>query len=98
MSRRPRLILSGFPHHITHRGNRRAPIIRDDADRRFYLSKLALYSERYEVRLYAYNLMRISSGDSSGSRVFRSCRDTNEGPLAARRFLRKQRPTAGRGK
>ncbi len=57
MSRRPRLILPGFPHHITHRGNRRAPIFRDDADRRFYLSKLALYAERYGIRLYAYSLM-----------------------------------------
>lgn len=46
MSRRPRLILPGFPHHVTHRGNRRAPIFRDDADRRFYLSKLALHSPR----------------------------------------------------
>ena len=57
MSRRPRLILPGFPHHVTHRGNRRSPIFRDDADRRFYLSKLALYAARYELRLYAYSLM-----------------------------------------
>lgn len=57
MPRRPRLILPGFPHHITDRGNRRAPIFREDADRRFYLSKLLKYSQIYELRLYAYCLM-----------------------------------------
>lgn len=57
MPRRRRLILPGFPHHITHRGNRRAPIFRDDADHRCYLSKLLKYCQLYEIRLYAYCLM-----------------------------------------
>ncbi len=57
MSRRPRVIVPGFPHHVTHRGNRHAPVFRDEGDRRFYLSKLALYSERHGIRLYSYSLM-----------------------------------------
>ena len=57
MPRQRRLIMPGFPHHITHRGNRRAPVFRDDADRRFYLSRLLHYSRLYDLRLYAYSLM-----------------------------------------
>lgn len=57
MSRRPRLILSGFPHHVTHRGNRHARTFREDSDRLFYLSNLREYSGRYGVRIYAYSLM-----------------------------------------
>ena len=57
MARRRRIILPRFPHHVTHRGNRRADIFRDDSDRRFYLSKAAEYSLKYQVRLYSYCLM-----------------------------------------
>ncbi|RPJ86929.1 MAG: transposase [Acidobacteria bacterium] len=57
MPRRPRVVLPGFPHHVTHRGNRKEPIFLDDYDRLFYLSKLAKYTCQYEVPLYGYGLM-----------------------------------------
>ncbi len=57
MPRKPRIILPGFPHHVTHRGNRRAPIFCDDNDRRFYLNKFKRYAKKYEVRIYSYSLM-----------------------------------------
>lgn len=57
MPRRKRLILPGFPHHVTHRGNRRATIFRDDSDRKFYLVKLKEYSGKYGVEIYSYALV-----------------------------------------
>jgi len=57
MPRRPRLILPGFPHHVTHRGNRRAEIFREESDYRFYLRKLGEYIQKYAIRIYSYCLM-----------------------------------------
>ncbi len=57
MARRPRVVLPGFAHHVTHRGNRKEAIFLDDQDRRFYLSKLAKYTREYDILLYGYALM-----------------------------------------
>jgi len=57
MPRRRRLILPGFPHHVTHRGNRRTDIFREKTDYHFYLDKLSDYLEKYRIRLYSYCLM-----------------------------------------
>lgn len=54
MPRRRRLILPGFPHHVTHRGNRHADIFCEEADYCFYLEKLGRYLRKYAIRLYAY--------------------------------------------
>jgi putative transposase len=57
MPRRRRVILPGFPHHVTHRGNRRLDIFREDVDYRFYLRKLSEYTRQYAIDLYSYCLM-----------------------------------------
>ena len=57
MPRRRRLILPGFPHHVTHRGNRRTNIFREQTDYQFYLGKLSDYLEKFQIRLYSYCLM-----------------------------------------
>jgi len=57
MPRRPRVILPGFPHHVTHRGNRKQAIFLDDQDRLFYLSKLGKYAREYDIPLLGYGLM-----------------------------------------
>jgi putative transposase len=57
MGRRRRIILPGFPHHVTARGNRRADVFRDTEDRLVYLSKLRDYAEKHRVALYSYSLM-----------------------------------------
>ena len=57
MPRRPRLVFSGVPHHITHRGNRRGTIFFTDDDRDTYLEWLAEYCARFEVQILAYCLM-----------------------------------------
>ena len=36
MSRLARLIVPGFPHHVTQRGNRRAPVFFEEADYALY--------------------------------------------------------------
>ncbi len=57
MPRRPRIILPGFPHHITHRGNRREAIFQEEEDRTFYLGHLQEYSQLHRIRVYSYCLM-----------------------------------------
>jgi putative transposase len=55
--RRGRFTVSGVPHHITQRGNRRSNIFLDAEDRHVYLELLREYSARHQVRLWTYNLM-----------------------------------------
>jgi putative transposase len=51
------MIIAGAPHHVTHRGNRRQEIFRDDADRRVYLNRLKLHCGANSVKVWAYVLM-----------------------------------------
>lgn len=57
MPRIARIIVPGYPHHITQRGNNRATVFFDDEDRQFYLKILNDYSKKHEVRIWAYCLM-----------------------------------------
>src|SRR2546423_184317 len=57
MPRPDRTTVPGLPHHITHRGNRREQIFKDDEDYRTYLRLLRKAIERYYVRLWSYSLM-----------------------------------------
>lgn len=57
MARPPRLqILDGI-YHLTARGNERAAIFRDDADRSDFLELVADVRERYHWRIFSYCLM-----------------------------------------
>ena len=58
MPRVARIIVPGYPHHITQRGNNRATVFFDDEDRQFYLNILNDYSKKYQVHIWAYCLMR----------------------------------------
>ena len=57
MPRIARLVVPGYPHHITQRGNYRQDIFKDDADRRQYLYLIADYSRKYNLIILAYCLM-----------------------------------------
>jgi putative transposase len=57
MPRLPRIVLPGFPHHVTQRGNRRNRTFLDDADFRTYLGLMRKYSVRHNVAIYTYGLM-----------------------------------------
>ena len=57
MPRRPRISLSGIPHHIIQRGNNRSACFYSDADYQCYLDWLAAYAAEYHCRIHAYVLM-----------------------------------------
>jgi len=57
MPRIARIIATGYPHHITQRGNNRATVFFDDEDRQTYLKLLAVYSQKYHLQVWAYCLM-----------------------------------------
>ena len=57
MPRIARVIATGYPHHITQRGNNRAIVFFDDEDRQTYLKLLAGYAEKHHFQIWAYCLM-----------------------------------------
>lgn len=57
MPRPPRLEFSGAVYHVIARGNEQRDVFRNDADREFYLRRLAHYRDQFRFRLYAYCLM-----------------------------------------
>jgi putative transposase len=57
MSRVTRVVVPGFPHHVTQRGNRRADVFVTDADREAYLHFLRTYSQKRGLSVWAYCLM-----------------------------------------
>ena len=57
MGRVARVVVPGFPHHVTQRGNRRADVFEVDEDRHAYLAFLKKYCERHGLAVWAYCLM-----------------------------------------
>lgn len=57
MARRPRIEFPGALYHVIARGNNRAAIFRDDADRAAYLARLARYQRETACLVHAYVLM-----------------------------------------
>ncbi len=57
MPRIPRIVCAGVPHHVTQRGNRRAPVFYTAGDRKAYLRLLCEYAGKYAVQVLAYSLM-----------------------------------------
>jgi putative transposase len=57
MARMPRLVVPGYPHHITQRGNRRMKTFFNDDDYRAYLELLAEFRIDAGVSVWAYCLM-----------------------------------------
>lgn len=57
MARIARVVVPGYPHHVTQRGNRRLPTFFDDDDYRAYRGLMAEWCERCGVAVWAYCLM-----------------------------------------
>lgn len=57
MARMPRLVVPGYPHHVTQRGARRMKTFFSDADYQYYLELLAKYKSEAGVQIWAYCLM-----------------------------------------
>ena len=46
MARLARIVVPGFAHHATQRGNRRSDVFKDDMDRRKYVSVFGEYRQK----------------------------------------------------
>ncbi len=57
MARMPRLVVPGYPHHVTQRGNRRMKTFYNRDDYRFYLELLRDAKDDVGVEVWAYCLM-----------------------------------------
>ena len=57
MNRVARIVVPGFPHHVTQRGNRRANVFETDADNEAYLRFLKKYADKRGLSIWAYCLM-----------------------------------------
>jgi len=57
MPRIARIVATGYPHHVTQRGNNRTTVFFDDEDRQTYLKLLSLYSQKNHLQIWAYCLM-----------------------------------------
>jgi putative transposase len=49
--------VSGLPHHVTQRGNRREPVFFEADDYRFYRQLIAAAARRARTAVWAYCLM-----------------------------------------
>jgi len=57
MPRLARVVVPGYPHHITQRGNRRQPTFLRAEDYQVYLDLMAEWCAELEVQIWAYCLM-----------------------------------------
>jgi putative transposase len=57
MARLARVILPGYPHHITQRGNRRQDVFFKEDDYLYYLELLKEWSHQQSVEVWSYCLM-----------------------------------------
>jgi putative transposase len=57
MARIARVVVPGFPHHITQRGNRRQQTFFCDGDYRAYLELMSRWSQQSGVEIWSYCLM-----------------------------------------
>ena len=52
-----RVVLPGYPHHITQRGNRRQDVFFEDSDYEHYLELLREWCTHEDIEIWAYCLM-----------------------------------------
>src|SRR5271156_1138772 len=56
MTRLARMVVSGLPHHVTQRGNRREAIFFEDGDQEIYRDLLGEQARKADVEVWAYCL------------------------------------------
>ena len=57
MARIARVVLPGYPHHVTQRGNRRQPTFSRNENYQEYLALMSEWCRRQQVSIWAYCLM-----------------------------------------
>jgi hypothetical protein len=72
MTRLARMVVSGLPHHVTQRGNRREPIFFEDGDQEIYRDLLGEQARKADVEVWVYWLMPGKPGSFFVSRNLNS--------------------------
>ena len=57
MARLPRIVIPGYPHHVTQRGNHRAQTFFEDGGCELYVALLSEAARKEEVEIWCYCLM-----------------------------------------
>lgn len=57
MPRKPRTLLTGFPHHVVQRGHDRQPVFISEQDYSYYLANLKELRSELHIRVYGFCLM-----------------------------------------
>lgn len=57
MARMPRLVVPGYPHHVTQRGARSMKTFFSEDDYSYYLDLVTHYKSEAGVEVWAYGLM-----------------------------------------
>ena len=57
MARQARIVVAGWPHHVTQRGNRRQRVFFEERDYQAYLWHLGETCRRFGAAVWAYCLM-----------------------------------------
>ena len=57
MARIARVVVPGYPHHVTQRGNRRQQTFFNNEDYKSYLDLMSEWCGKYQVDIWAYCLM-----------------------------------------
>ena len=57
MPRIARVVVPGYPHHVTQRGTNKSTIFHDDEDRSYFFQCLNSWAEKTAVNIWAYCLM-----------------------------------------
>jgi putative transposase len=57
MARMPRLVVSGYPHHVTQRGNRRQRTFFSEDDYRYYIALVSESAREAETEIWTHCLM-----------------------------------------
>jgi len=57
MARMPRIVVPGYPHHVTQRGNRRQRTFFHKDDYRYYVELLSQFSQQAGTEIWAWCLM-----------------------------------------
>jgi putative transposase len=57
MARIGRVVIPGYPHHVTQRGNRRQRVFFSEMDYHYYIDLMAEFTEATQTEIWAYCLM-----------------------------------------
>lgn len=57
MARMARVVVPGFPHHVTQHGNRRQKTLFHEDDYRYYIELISTHAKEHDTEVWGYCLM-----------------------------------------